>query len=158
MEKPDSGLLDPPLKKRDCASYLFKDNLKKVKKLKLHYVGVLTPYHHRELIEAAEGKFDVITVNNASLNVFREKRKVWGEIRTVLVFVSERLKEGQLRGVYQTLENKKKRLGQIQRGLNNPKAKKRTKDQLEQLIKKVLHGQFMQGLIDYELESLEEGC
>ena len=23
MEKPDSGLLDPPLKKRDCASYLF---------------------------------------------------------------------------------------------------------------------------------------
>ena len=61
------------------------------------------------------------------------------------------MKEGQLRGVYQTLEKKKKRLRQIQRGLANPKAKKRTKEQLEQLIEKTLHGQFMQGLIDYEL-------
>jgi transposase len=139
---------------RGCNS---KDNLKKVKRLKLHYVGALTPYHHQELIEAAEGKFNTISLNDTSLNVYREKREIWGEERTVLVFVSERLKEGQLRGVYQALEKKKKRLRQIQRGLNNPKAKKRTKDQLEQLIKKILHGQFMEGLIDYELESLEDG-
>jgi len=139
---------------RGCNS---KDNLKKVERLKLHYVGALTPYHHQELIEAAEGKYDTITVNGMSLSVYREKREIWGEDRTVLVFISERLKEGQLRGVYQTLEKKKKCLRQIQRGLCNPKAKKRTREQLEQLIKKLLHGQFMEGLIDYELESLEEG-
>lgn len=140
---------------RGCNS---KDNLKKVKRLKLHYVGALTPYHHQELIETAERNFDTIAVDDASLSVYREKKEIWGEERTVLVFISERLKEGQLRGVYQTLEKKKKRLRQIQRGLANPKAKKRTKEHLELLIEKTLHGQFMQGLIDYELTGLgEEG-
>jgi transposase len=139
---------------RGCNS---KDNLKKVKRLKLHYIGALTPYHHQGLIEAAEEKFCTITVNDNHLHVYREKREIWGEERTVLVFVSERLKEGQLRGVYQTLEKKKKCLRQIQRRLGNPRAKKRAKEQLEQSIKKVLDGQFMQGLIDYELTSLEEG-
>lgn len=139
---------------RGCNS---KKNLKKVKKLKLHYVGALTPYHHQDLIEAAEGKFDTVAINNASLNVYREKKEIWGEERTVLVFVSERLQEGQLRGVYQALEKKKKSLRQMQRKLSSPKAKKRSKEQLEQSIKKILQGQFMNGLIDYELTSSEEG-
>ena len=139
---------------RGCNS---KDNLKKVKRLKLHYVGALTPYHHQELMEAAEGKFNAITVNNTLLNVYREKKEIWGEERTVLVFISERLKEGQLRGVYQALKKKKKRLREMQRKLGNPKAKKRSKEQLEQSINKILQGQFMQGLIDYELTSIEEG-
>ena len=139
---------------RGCNS---KNNLRKVKRLKLHYLGALTPYHHPELIEAADGKFTTISVGDADLGVYREKREIWGEERTVLVFVSKRLMDGQLRGVYQSLRKKKKRLGQIQRGLANPKAKKRTKDKLEQLLKKILHGQFMEGLITYELTDLQEG-
>ena len=47
---------------RGCNS---KDNLKKVKRLKLHYVGALTPYHHQELIETAESNFDTIAVGDA---------------------------------------------------------------------------------------------
>ncbi len=74
---------------RGCNS---KDNLKKVKRLKLHYVGALTPYHHQELIETAESNFDTIAVDDASLSVYREKKEIWGEERTVLVFISERLK------------------------------------------------------------------
>ncbi len=46
---------------RGCNS---KDNLNKVKHLKLHYVGALTPYHHQDLIEAAEGKFTKTQVGN----------------------------------------------------------------------------------------------
>ena len=139
---------------RGCNS---KDNLKKVKRLKLHYVGALTPYQHKDLIDAADGKFCTVKVDDTSLEIYREKRDIWGEERTVLVFVSERLQDGQLRGVYQSLENKKKRLRQIQRALANPRAKKRTKEQLEQLLKKVLHGQFMEGLIIYELTDMQEG-
>lgn len=77
--------------------------------------------------------------------------------RNVLVFISQRLKEGQLRGVYQTLEKIKKRLREIQLKLDYPKAKKRSREQLERSIKKALQGQYMQGLIEYELISLEEG-
>jgi transposase len=45
----------------------------------------------------------------------------------------------------------------MQRKPYNPKAKKRSKNKLEESIKKILQWQFMQGLIDYELTSLEEG-
>lgn len=138
---------------RGCNS---KNNLKKIKRLKLHYIGALTPYHHKDLIEVADGNFTNIQVGDSQLGVYREKREIWGEERTVLVFISEKLKAGQLRGVYQSLENKRKRLRKIQRALSNPKSKKRTKEALKKTIDKVLKGQFMEGLIDYELTELKE--
>lgn len=139
---------------RGCNS---KANLNKVKRLKLHYVGALTPYHHQDLIEAAQGKYSKIQVGEDELEVYREKRVIWNEERTVLVFVSKRLHEGQLRGVQQGLEKRKKRLRKIQQALASPHAKKRTKKQLDQLLQKVLKGQFMEGLIDYELKSQSKG-
>lgn len=95
---------------RGCNS---KNNLRKVKRLKLHYLGALTPYHHPELIEAADGKFTTISVGDADLGVYREKREIWGEERTVLVFVSKRLMDGQLRGVYQSLRKKHGRIDNL---------------------------------------------
>jgi transposase len=139
---------------RGCNS---KVNLNKVKRLKLHYVGALTPYHHQDLIEAAEGKFIKTQVGTDELDVYREKRMIWGEERTVLVFISRKLQDGQLRGVHQSLEKRRKRLRKIQQGLASPRAKKRTKKQLEQLLQKVLQGQFMEGLITYELKKLPKG-
>jgi transposase len=139
---------------RGCNS---KVNLKKVKRLKLHYIGALTPSQHQDLIDTADGKFIPVQVEDSNLFVYREKRMVWGEERTVLVFISERLKDGQLRGVYQSLDKKRTRLRKIQRALSNPRAKKRTREQLEETLKKVLQGQFMEGLITYELIELQKG-
>ncbi len=139
---------------RGCNS---KINLKKVERLKLYYVGALTPTHHKDLLKAAEENFITVKIDNVELEVYRETRLIWGSKRTVLVFISQNLKEGQLRGVYQTLERKKKRIRSIQRALSNPRAKKRTREQIENLINKTLQGQFMEGLIDYKLLEKEEG-
>ena len=139
---------------RGCNS---KDNLKKVKQLKMHYVGALTPSHHEDLMSAAEGKYTTVQVGEAELEVYREKREIWGEKRTVLVFISEKLKSGQLRGVYQSLEKKKKHLRKVQQALSNPRAKKRSRETLERLLQKSLKGQFMEGLIAYELTELKKG-
>jgi len=51
-----------------------------------------------------------------------------------LVFVSEKLKEGQLRGIYQSLKKKTKHLEELQNRLLNPRTKKRSKENLEKLI------------------------
>jgi transposase len=139
---------------RGCNS---KDNLKTVKNLKLHYIGALTPSHHEKLILAAEGKYATVQVDDRKLEVYREKTEIWGEERTVLVFVSEKLKEGQLRGVYQSLRKKEKCLKELQKRLLNPRAKKRSRGSLEKVINKITSGQFMEGLIIYELTSLKEG-
>ena len=78
--------------------------------LGFHYVGALTPYHHRGLIEDAEKEFKKIKVAKSMLQVYRDKRVIWSKERTVIVYLSEQLKAGQIRRFYQSLEKKQKAL------------------------------------------------
>lgn len=136
-----------------------KKNLNTVKALELHYVGALTPYHHRQLIEDANGHYneEVVMENGQSLMVYRDKRNIWNEERTVVVFVSDRLKQGQLRGIYHDIGKRVKSLDALKASLTNPKAKKRNQKELEEKIKSLLHGQFMKGLFCWELQKVSPG-
>ncbi|MEI8123270.1 MAG: IS1634 family transposase, partial [bacterium] len=139
---------------RGCNS---KQNLALVARLKLHYVGALTPSQHIDLIQDAETNFMPTNVGDKTLSLYRDKRVIWGEERTVLIFISEKLKDGQLRGIYQALKRKKLVLGKIQRSLASPRAKKRTREQLVATIDALLQGQFMKDLLTYELAELSDG-
>lgn len=140
---------------RGCNS---KKNLRQIKRLKLHYAGALTPSDHEDIIRDAEDKYVQTDIGDGtSLWLYSEKRVIWGEERTVVVFVSKKLKSGQLRGIYQTLKKKKAELRKLQRSLKNPRAKKRTRVELEEKIEKLLKGQFMEGLITYSLSEIEPG-
>ncbi len=139
---------------RGCNS---KKNLALVARLKLHYVGALTPSQHMNLIEDAETRFAPVDVDGKSVSLYRDKRVIWGEERTVIVLISEKLKAGQLRGIYQALKKRKLALGKMQRSLANPKAKKRTRERLVETIDHLLQGQFMKDVLTYELAELGEG-
>ena len=139
---------------RGCNS---KKNLARVARLNFHYVGALTPSQHIKLIQDAEANFASVIVGDKMLSLYRDKRTIWGKERTVVVFISEKLKAGQLRGIYQTLKKKKSALGELQRSLANPRAKKRTREQLVEKIDNLLKGQFMKDLLSYELTELDEG-
>ena len=139
---------------RGCNS---KKNLARVARLNFHYVAALTPSQHIQLIQDAEADFASVSVGDKTLSLYRDKRTIWGEERTVVVFISEKLKAGQLRGIYQALNKKKSALGELQRSLVNPRAKKRTREELVEKIDKLLKGQFMKDLLSYELTELDEG-
>ena len=139
---------------RGCNS---KKNLALVARLKLHYVGALTPSQHLELIQDAEGNFTPVTVGDKTLLLYRDKRTIWEEERTVVVLISEKLRAGQLRGIYQALKKRKLALGKIQRSLANPRARKRTREQLVETIDNLLQGQFMKDLLSYDLTELGDG-
>jgi len=139
---------------RGCNS---KKNLALVARLKLHYVGALTPSHHMDLIQDAEANFAPANVGDKTLSLYRDKRVIWGEERTVVVFISEKLRAGRLRGIYQALKKRKLALGKIQRSLANPKAKERTCEQLVKTIDNLLKGQFMKDLLTYDLTELGDG-
>ena len=139
---------------RGCNS---KMNLASVSRLKLYYAGALTPYQHTDLIKDAEDHFTPTMVGDKTLSLYRDKRTIWGEDRTVVVFISEKLKAGQLRGIHQALKKKKLALGKLQRSLANPRAKKRTRKQLAETIDNLLKGQFMKGLLTYDLNEVGDG-
>jgi transposase len=133
-----------------------KQNLALVAEAKLHYVGALTPCHHRELLKKAARNFKPALINGEQINVYRGKHRVWGEQRTILIFVSRKLKDGQLRGIYGGLKKKLDQLEEIQRGLAGAK-KKRSRAALETRIGKLLTGQFIGGVIEWDLKELSAG-
>lgn len=139
---------------RGCNS---KKNLALVGRLKLHYVGALTPSQHMDLIQDAETNFTPTTVGGKTLSLYYDKRTIWGEEKTVVVFISKKLKAGQLRGIYQALKKKKQALSKIQRSLANPRAKKWNHEQLTKKIDDLLKGQFMKDLLTYDLTELDNG-
>jgi len=134
-----------------------KKNMAIVRDLHLHYVGALTPYHHKKLINEAIDNLEELDVNGNIIQVYRDKRVVWQEERTVVVFISEKLKVGQIRGIYQSLGKKQKQLRELQVSLLNPRTKKRNKEELENKITNLVKGQFLKNLIDWSLSEISKG-
>jgi transposase len=133
-----------------------KKNLAIVKSLGFYYVGALTPYHHKEVIDRAIEGMTNITVNYETLAVYREKSIIWGDEKTILVFVSDRLKAGQIQGIYQSLDKKEKSLKELQKALANPKGKKRDRKDLEKKIRTITAGQYLKDVIKWKLIEIED--
>jgi transposase len=134
-----------------------KKNLDIVNSLGFYYVGALTPYHHKEIIDRATQGMSTIRINNGSLAVYREKSTIWEDEKTILVFISDRLKAGQIRGVYQSLAKKEKSLKELQQALANPKGKKRNRKELEKRIKAIAAGQYLKDILKCKLIETGEG-
>lgn len=140
---------------RGCNS---KDNLGTVSSLGMFYVGALTPADHPGLLEEAEGNYSDVTIGETSLQVFRDKREIWGEERTVLLFVSANLKAGQLRGIYRSIEKKMKLMEELKNRLGNTARTKLTRKAIEEKIGKIINNPKNTGdIINYELRKKRNG-
>ena len=134
-----------------------KKNLTRVTDQQLHYIGALTPYHHQALIEEAEANFEAFEMPGGPQHVYRDKRTLWGAERTVIVFISDRLKAGQLRGLYQALAKTEADLKELQSQLANPRARKRDRTKLEQTVQSLIDQQYVKDVMHTDLEEISEG-
>jgi len=100
-----------------------RENLALVRTAGLHYIGALSPSQHATLVDDAMGHMsERVEITGMNLCVFRDKRTVWGEERTVVVFFSDKLREGQIRGLRQELDKVEKNLSHLQESLKNPRS------------------------------------
>jgi len=129
-----------------------KENLALVKENQLHYVGALTPYHHKSLVSEA-----LKLLSSNTQQSYREKCVVWDEERTIVVYVSDKLKAGQIRGIYQMLATKEIALKEMQATLSNPKAKKYRRSTVEAKIINLLQSQHATQLISWSLDEVSAG-
>jgi len=126
-------------------------NLSIVRESGFYYVGALTPYHHKEIIERAMQEMTNISINDESIAVYRERSTIWEDERTILVYVSDRLKTGQIRGVYQDLEKIEKSLKMLHQSLTNPKGRRRNREELEKKINTITKGQYLKDILKWKL-------
>jgi len=133
-----------------------KDNFKKIDNENLYYVAGLIPSHFKELIKEANNNFDMMTINDEEVPVYRIKKEVWGLERTCVVTTSKQLKEGQIQGIEQHLVKKYKSLQKLRESLESPKSRlKPSKEELKERLKKIIKGQFIDEILKYEIIELK---
>ena len=131
------------------------DNLS-AETLPLHYVAALDPSQHTDIIDAACGFFAQAraSADQQELLCHRVKTTLWDRERTIVVYRSEQMYQGQRRGVEQDLEKRLRGLAEMNQRLANPRSKKRSRSEVCTMVEELLHGQFMEGLVKWEVYRL----
>lgn len=78
-----------------------RENQQLVDAAQLHYISAVPVAYVRSLVDEANSKLEPVAVKEETVRVYRTRHRLWGKERTVVVMVSERLREGQARGVLQ---------------------------------------------------------
>jgi transposase len=129
-----------------------KANQQRVDESKLHYVTGLTVASQKQLVQTANSQMTSIPFDDGeAVQAYRTQRTIWGKKRTVVVLVSERLRDGQIRGVLQHVASAKKWLSRLADTLKRGK-QRRSREAIERDIQRRLNGrQHLQHVIHYEL-------
>lgn len=93
----------------------------------LHYVAALIPYQHREITSKALSYFHKQENNK----IYRSRETVWGETRTVIAFISDKLKVGQQAWIHDKIANIESKLKVLQTSISK---RKRAKEAIEKNI------------------------
>ena len=127
-------------------------NQQRVDAANLHYVTSLTAASQRELVEKANPRLAPVELaKGQSVLAYRERQNIWGAERTAVVLLSERLREGQARGILQHLASAREWLGELAETLKRGK-QKRDRTQILRDIENRLHGrQHLSEILRYEL-------
>ena len=102
----------------------------------IHFVGALSPYHHKALIEEANDSMTTISINGRDVLCYNVRKKIWDIDFTVVVYISEKLLQGQIRGIEQNINKLFKKLSELKEKIVIPtkRGRKRTQGGLEKKI------------------------
>lgn len=112
---------------------LSRANQRAVDQARLGYVTSLVPTQHAQLLRIPVSEYQTLaSARLGELPVLRLEREIWGKQRTVVLFISEQLRAGQIRGLTQhlnkairALERWKTQLAKARSGPHTPEAANR---------------------------------
>jgi len=123
-------------------------------KLRIHYVGALSPSQHKGLMKEAVEYLEAEKRINSDKNeqtCFRVKKELWGETRTLIVYRSRKLYTGQVRGITKQLNKKVALLDDLNVIMSSPRSKKRTRKDVIESVKSIVKGQYIQDILSWRI-------
>src|ERR1700687_4464766 len=117
------------------------------------YVASLVPTQHRQLLEIPVAEYQPLaSARLGKLPVLRLEREIWGKRRTVLLFISEQLRQGQIRGLMQHLKKALRALDRWKSQLAKPRSGPRTPEAANRQIHTLLSAQHLNKVlkVDYD--------
>src|SRR5450759_2350358 len=129
-----------------------------------HFVGSLVPSQHSELLAVSRRQFR--TISQAALEgveVYRTQKKVFGQLRTIVVTFNQNLYDGQLQGLTTHLSQARRKLRDLQTQLQRRRAgrvkggKAPTLDSVKKQIHTICSAQFVEKILQSEVQQLGKG-
>ncbi|PKP56280.1 MAG: transposase [Candidatus Altiarchaeales archaeon HGW-Altiarchaeales-2] len=96
-----------------------KEILKDVDK-NIHFIGALSPYQHKDLIKEANNNLNIISVNDYELECYRLRTRIWELDLTCVVYISEKLRKGQIKGLKQDIKKIFAKLRKLKEKIQQP--------------------------------------
>lgn len=110
------------------------------------------------LMDVSIKDFDTFSEGSLKgVQFYRTKKEIWKQERTVIMFVSEKLREGQLRGLEQSLHTVYAKLEAWKNRLSKPCSGPRTEKAITLQINKILKGSFIKQVLDVNYDQNKEG-
>ena len=134
-----------------------KGNFAELDTQEIPYVASLTPTYHEDLLGVPLDSYHRVQVNDREIWCYRTQKEVWGKTRTIVLFRSEKLRQGQLQGLQQALATKYAQLKDLQKQLTAKRARKRERADVERQIKAILKGERCNLLIRTALYETVDG-
>lgn len=124
----------------------------------VHFVGAISPHHHKALIEDANKSMTGIEVNGDNINCYRVRSNIWKLDFTVVVYISEKLRQGQIRGIEQNIKKLFGKLKELKEKIKLPtrRGRKRKKEDLDNKITSLIATYTPDKLIGWRLQHLRE--
>lgn len=122
----------------------------------MHFVGALSPSQHKMLLERANAAMEPVTVGDRELTCFREPVGIWGMDLTAVVYVSEKLRKGQIRGIEHGLAKVFEKLAELASAIKTTtnRGRKRTRQGLEKKIKSLVSSYDLETIVPWKLTEL----
>lgn len=124
---------------------------------KLHYVASLSAVSQRSLLAEANPKMQPVALDQEEVLAYRTRRAIWGTERTVVVLLSERLRDGQRRGILQHVASAQRWLSRLDETLKRGK-QRRSRARIQHDIEARLRGrQHLRKVLKVELSRNAKG-
>lgn len=134
-----------------------KETLKEVDST-IHFVGALSPYHHKPLIEKANKAMSRVSIGSRDMDCYRTRTLIWDLDLTTVVYISNKLRQGQIRGIEQNIAKLFTKLDELREKIRIPtkKGRKRTQEALEKKVKSLISSHGLDDLIYLKLNPLSK--
>lgn len=120
---------------------------------KIPFVASLSAAYHEDLINIPDSSYTA----TGELVYCRARKMIWGKERTVVLYISENLRQGQIRGLKQVLTKKYAQLSALKTALSNPRARQKERTVVEKKVREILKGERGQELVKVTILEKEKG-
>lgn len=136
-----------------------KENQAKIDAQPFHYVASLALTQHRELLDIPIKDYKHIEEGPLKgLLTCRLEREVWGAKRTLVLYRSEQLRAGQIRGLEQHLQNRLRKLEAWREALAKPHSGPKSQENAKKQIEELLQGQHISEILHIEYHPQRQGA